>query len=118
MTFVEMFDQMGWFAKLSLLAGFAPMGLAVAYVVRPSERTLALMRPVSLTAIFAGISGVMAGFIAVLRGIAATLPGPVALPNVYVGLSEALVPVFMNFGILAGSWLLVAVGMLRRQGAE
>jgi hypothetical protein len=118
MTFVEMFDQMGWFAKLSLLAGFAPMGLAVAYAVRPSERTLALMRPVSLTAIFAGISGAMAGFIAVLRGVAATLPAPAATANVYLGLSEALVPVFMNFGILAGSWLLIAVGMLRRQGAE
>jgi hypothetical protein len=31
-----------------------------------------------------------------------------------VGLAEALVPIFVNFGVLAVSWLLVAVGIMRR----
>jgi hypothetical protein len=114
MDLVDAFNQSGIFAKLSLLAGFGPPGLALAYVLRPAERTLALMRPVSLAAIFAAISGMVAGWTAILMGIAATLPRPVHVPNVYMGLSEALVPPFLNFGLLAAAWLLVAVGMMRR----
>ena len=118
MDFFEAFNQSGIFAKLSLLAGFGPPGLAIAYVLRPAERTLAIMRPVSLATIFAAITGMVAGWIAILMGIAATLPRPVHVASVYVGLSEALVPLFVNFGLLAVSWLLVAVGMMRRPRLE
>ena len=118
MDFVELYNQSGILAKLSLLVGFAPPGLAVGYVFRPAERTLALMRPVSLAAIFAGICGLVAGLIAISTGIAATLPGPVNVSNVYAGLSESLVPMFVNFGLLAVAWLLVAVGMMRRPRVE
>ena len=113
MDFVEAFKQSGMFAKLSLLVGFGPPGLAIAYVLRPAERTLAILRPVSLAAIFAAICGLVAGLIAILMGVAATA-GPVAMSNVYVGLSEALVAPFVNFGLLAAAWLLVAIGMMRR----
>jgi hypothetical protein len=114
MDFVDAFNQSGLFAKLSLLVGFGPPSLALAYVLRPAERTLAIMRPVSLAAIFAAICGLVAGLIAISRGVAATLPGPVHLSNVYIGLSEAFVPPFVNFGLLAAAWLLVAIGMMRR----
>jgi hypothetical protein len=40
------------------------------------------------------------------------------VPSVYSGLSEALVPAFFNFGWLAVSWLMVAVGMMRRARPE
>jgi hypothetical protein len=40
------------------------------------------------------------------------------VPSVYVGVSEALVPAFFNFGLLAVSWLIVAVGMTRRPRLE
>jgi hypothetical protein len=113
MDFVEAFKQSGMFAKLSLLVGFAPPGLAIAYVLRPAERTLAILRPVSLAAIFAAICGFVAGLIAVLMGVAATA-GPLAVSNVYAGLSEALVAPFVNFGLLSAAWLLVAIGMMRR----
>jgi hypothetical protein len=119
MDLIEAFNQSGWFAKLSLLAGFIPLWFATAYALRPAERTLALLRPVSLAAMFAAISGVTAGLIAVLRGVAVTLPEPFAArADVYVGLSEAMVPVFVNFGCLAVSWALVGIGMLRRQRLE
>lgn len=116
MSWFDAFNHLGVFAKLSLLAGLAPLGFAVAYAVRPHDRTLTLLRPVSLASIFAGICGVMAGFLAVLMGIAVTLTQakPVAsVPSLYVGLAEALVPMFVNAGVLAVSWLLVAVGMMR-----
>jgi hypothetical protein len=114
MDFMDAFNQTVIFAKLSLLVGFGPPSLAIAYLLRPADRTLAVMRPVSLAAIFAAICGVVAGLVAVLMGVAATLPRPVHVPSVYIGLSEALVPPFVNFGLLSAAWVLVAVGMLRR----
>jgi hypothetical protein len=117
MDLMDAFNQSGIFAKLGLLVGFGPPGLAIAYVLRPGERKLAIMRPVSLAAIFAAICGLVAELIAVLMGVAATLPRPVHVPNVYVGVSEAFVPPFVNFGLLAAAWLLVAVGMTRRARA-
>ncbi|HEX9369151.1 MAG TPA: hypothetical protein VF921_21150, partial [Vicinamibacterales bacterium] len=59
----------------STVVGIAAFGLAVAYVFRPTEQKLVLMRPVSLAAIFATISGLLGGGIAVLGGIAATPAG-------------------------------------------
>jgi hypothetical protein len=117
MDFVEAFNQSGIFAKLSLLMGFGPPGLAIAYILRPAERKLAILRPVSLASIFAAIGGLVAGLIAVLMGVAATA-GPVAVSNVYVGLSEALVAPLVNFGLLSVAWLLVAIGMMRRPRLE
>jgi hypothetical protein len=38
----------------------------------------------------------------------------VHVANVYIGLSETLVPPFVNFGLLAAAWLVVAIGMMRR----
>lgn len=118
MDFVDAYNQSGLFAKLSLLLGFGPLGLAVAYVLRPAERTLAMLRPVSLAAIFAAISGLIAGLMAVALGVAATLPKPLNVSRVYLGLAESMVPLFFNFGLLAVSWLLVAVGMMRRARLE
>jgi len=118
MDFSEAFRQSGMFAKLSLLVGFGPIGLAIAYVFRPSERTLALMRPVSLAAIFAGICGLLAGLIAILTGIAATQSESLNMSGVYAGLSESLVAPFVNFGLLSTAWLLVALGMMRRPRVE
>jgi hypothetical protein len=118
MDFIDAFNQAGIIGKLSLLVGFGPLGLAIAYVLRPAERTLAIMRPVSLAAIFAGICGLVAGLIAILMGVAAELPRPVHVAAVYIGLSEALVAPFVNFGFLAAAWLLVAVGMMRRPRLE
>ena len=108
----EMFNEAGWFAKLTLLMGVTPLFVAIAYAARPTERRLSLVRVMSLSAIFGAVSGVTAGFIAVLHGIG-VVQNP-AMGRAYVGMSEALFPAFLNFGFLAVAWLLVAVGMMRR----
>jgi hypothetical protein len=119
MDFVDAFNQAGILGKLSLLVGFGPLGFAIAYVLRPSERTLAIMRPMSLAAIFAAICGLAAGFIAILMGVASTHPPQLLhMPAVYIGLSEALAAPLVNFGLLATAWLLVAAGMIRRPRVE
>ena len=115
MNFIDAFNQSGVLAKMSMLVGFGPLGFALLYALRPAERTLAFLRPVSLAAIFAAISGMVAGWIAILMGIAATPPDRLPLANAIIvgAVAESLVPPLINFGLLSTAWLIVAVGMLR-----
>ena len=114
MSMFEAVGQMGLFALLTLVICLTPLAMAIAYAASPSERRLALMRPLSLAAIFAALAGVFIGFIMVLRGIGAT--GALtagAWRSIALGASEALVPVFFGFACLTAAWLLVALGMRR-----
>ena len=111
---VDMFGAISGFGKLTMLVAIAAFGLAAVYVFRPAEQTLVLMRPVSLAAIFATLSGLLSGWMAVLGGIAATPDGRLPMSRVYLGIAESLTVGFVCFGLLAAAWLLVAVGMLRR----
>lgn len=111
---VDSFREVSLFAKLTVVVAIAAFGLAVAYAFRPTERKLVLMRPVSLAAIFATISGLLGGWIAVLGGIAATPDGHLPTSAMYRGIAESLTVGFVCFGLLAAAWLVVAVGMLRR----
>jgi hypothetical protein len=111
---MELLTQIGPFAKLSMVVGVLAFGVAIAYAIRPTERKLAFMRPISLAAIFGAICGFAVGTAMVFQAVAATLPGKIDMARVYVGLAEALLTVFVCFGFLAAAWLLVAAGMLRR----
>ena len=114
MSFSDVFHEAGLFALMTIVLGFAPLVPAVMYARRPTERTLALMRPISLAAIFGALSGVSSGFIAALRGVGiASEANPRTYSIMALGLSEALVPVFVCFGCLTIAWLLVALGMRR-----
>ena len=114
----DMLGQLGLFAKLTMAVAVVAFGLAVAYVFRPTEQKLVLMRPVSLAAIFATISGLLGGWIAVLGGIAATPDGHLPVASLYRGIAESLTVGFVSFGLLAAAWMLVAVGSLRRQATS
>jgi hypothetical protein len=111
---VELLYQISIFAMLSMAVAVGAFLVSVYYVVRPTERTLTLMRPVSLAAIFSALCGVLSGSAMVLTGLAATAPGQVNLSAVYMGMAEVLTLGFVCFGFLAAAWLLVGVGMLRR----
>ena len=99
---------------VSLVAGLGTFGTAVAYAVKPTERKLALMRPLSLASIFAAICSFSGGVATVLSGVSATtsLTAATAGP-ILLGLRQAVLPLFVAFGFLAVSWLLVAVGFRR-----
>ncbi len=60
---MNMLRQASVFAKLTLMLDFVPLIMAIVYMVRPTERHLALMRPLSLAGLFAGISGPVLGLI-------------------------------------------------------
>lgn len=99
-------------AILSLIVTLFPLAAGVAYAIRPTEQRLAMMRPISLAGLFAGLGGTMLGFMNVLRSFFITEPPPSA-QILAVGAAEALVTLFVAFGCLTVAWLCVAFGMRR-----
>jgi hypothetical protein len=111
MQLFEMLGQAGIMARLCLLVALFPLAAGVAYVIRPTEQRLALMRPISLAGIFNGLSGSVLGFMNVLRWYANNNePSPRIMA---VGAAESLVTLFVAFGCLTVAWLCVALGMRR-----
>ena len=111
---MDMIRGASLFALLTLMVGFVPLAMAVVYVVRPTERNLALMRPLSLAGLFGGITGCVIGFINVLRIFWTRELTDKTYQTMAVGAAESLVPVFVGFACLTVAWLLVAVGMGRQ----
>ena len=99
-------------ALASMFMGIVPLALAVVYAVWPSEQRLALMRPLSLAAIFAAVSGTAVGFVNVFVGIGTSEPASFNRIAA-IGLAESLVPLFSGFGCLTVAWLCVALGFWR-----
>ena len=114
----DLLGHISLFAKLTMAVAIVAFGLAVAYVSRPTEQRLVLMRPVSLATIFATVSGLLGGWIAVLASTAATPDGHLPVLTLYRGIAESLTVGFVSFGLLAAAWMLVAVGTLRRHATS
>jgi hypothetical protein len=110
----ELIREVSIFALLSMAVSVAAFALGLSYAIRPTERRLMLMRPVSLAAIFAAVSGLSSGWAIILAGVAATADGHIPVSAVSRGIAETLTLGFVCFGFLAAAWLLAAVGMLRR----
>jgi hypothetical protein len=110
---MEMLRQASLFALLTLVLVFVPLIMAVVYVVRPTERNLALMRPLSLAGLFAALSGCALGFINSLRVVWMRELTADTYRVMAIGVSESLVTVFVGFSCLTVAWLLVAIGLSR-----
>jgi len=97
-----------------LVAGVGGLGTAIAYLISPTERKLALMRPLSLAGIFAAVCSFSVGVATALSGLAdAGAPTAEAVQMMVAGLAEAFIPLFAAFAFLSVAWLLVAAGMRR-----
>jgi hypothetical protein len=112
MEFFTILRQIGILALLSLIIALLPLAAGVAYAIRPTEARLALMRPISLAGMFAGVAGFLAGVMAVLRSIW-TSDTEVPFRLVAAGLGESIVPLFVAFGCLSVAWLCAAFGTRR-----
>jgi len=110
----EMFREAGIVAKLSLLLALLPLGAGVAYAIRPTESKLALMRPLCLAGLFGALAGTFAGLLNALRFTALNSGATIVSGVPLLGLSEAIVPLFIACGSLTVAWLCVALG-IRRQ---
>lgn len=109
---VTVLSQAGIAALLSMLVAVFPIGAGLAYLVAPTERRLALVRPISLASLFSGLAGLMLGLINMLKGVWDAQQA-VNWRIVAVGGAESLVPLTLAFGALTFAWLCVAVGMRR-----
>ena len=102
-------QNMGVFAALTFVIDLLPLAMAFAYAFQPSERRLALMRPLSLAALFGAmsctVSSIALGFrrISIGPDLSADFQRQLAM-----GFAEALAPTFVGFACLTASWLLVA----------
>jgi hypothetical protein len=114
---MDMLRQASLFALLTLILGVIPLVMAVVYVARPTERHLALMRPLSLAGLFAAMTGGVLGFINVLRFLWTRELTAETYRVMAIGAAESLVSMFVGFASLSVAWLLVAVGM-GRQGLD
>jgi hypothetical protein len=114
MEMLEMLGNASIVARLSMLVSIFPLGAGLAYLLRPTEQRLAMMRPMSLAGLFAALTGTVTGALNVLRMFWAT-DGPVHWDLVAVGSAEALVTLLLAFGSLTVAWLCVAAGF-QRQG--
>jgi hypothetical protein len=113
MTFVSMLREMSLASLFSIIVSFLPLIAAGNYLLRPSEQRLALMRPVSLAGIFAGLNGVSLGAINTLRGL--WLEPPRDMRIIWLGTAESIVPLYVSFSCLMLAWMLVSAGMWRKQ---
>jgi len=110
---ITTFTNAGIMALLSMAVVLAPMFMGVAYAIKPSEARLALMRPLSLAAIFAALGGTTAGAINELMWVSRATQ-PIDYQQVAMASAESLVVMFVGFGCLTVGWLCVALG-IRRQ---
>lgn len=109
---LQLVRNLGGAGVLGMVVAVATVAMAASYAIRPSERRLALMRPLSLATIFAALFSFTAGLAMVLDGLSATT-GPVVWSRVAAGAAESLVPLFGAFGSLTVAWVLVALGFRR-----
>jgi hypothetical protein len=112
---LDLLSRMGVLALATMLTSLLPLSVAVAYFVRPTERLLLMMRPLSLATAFAVVSGFASGAAIILRGLAVVDGKPAHLGNLLMGMAEHWMPVHVAFGCLTAAWLLIAAGMMRRQ---
>jgi hypothetical protein len=105
--------QSSLFTKFGLLVSVAPLVVGIVYAIRPSERNLALMRPMSLAGIFAAVSSLLLGTANALEAIARSGTDSAGFKPAASMLAEGLIPSFVGFACLTVAWLCVAAAIRR-----
>jgi hypothetical protein len=109
---VNPFANASLFSLLGIIVTASPMVAGFAFALRPSAVRLALVRALTLVAVFATAANLFLGGINVLIGLSRqspAMPGPRA--EIYTSLAEVLVIPFIGFVFLALAWVGVATGL-------
>jgi len=101
-------------SMLGLFLCMVPLVAAVRYALCPSERLLALMRPLTVGAVFAAVCT----FVLALANGSVDISmmssfDPPSIRSVAAVFTERLAPVMASFASLAVAWFFVAIGMQR-----
>jgi hypothetical protein len=110
---VKVIVNLGIMAILGVLTCVVPMVLGAWFAFRPGERLLALMRPLTLAAVFAAVSNTMLGLVNTLHYVSLRSE-PVSTQLLSAQLAETLAVPFLSFGCLAAAWVGIAVGMRKQ----
>ena len=108
----DFFTNASIVGKLGVLVALFPVAAAVIYAIKPTERTLTLIRPLSLAAIFGGLTTLTSGVGNVLIAISVTRPD-IDWRAVAAGTAESFFGFFAACGCLTIAWLIVALGLRR-----
>ena len=106
----------GWGMWFILIVGGAAVYVAGSYAYKPEERKLSLIRPLSLSTVFATLAGMAAGLGSTAHYISSRpeITGDEISRTFLGGFYELLRNPILGFGLLMAAWLLVAVGMRRK----
>ncbi|MEJ2081497.1 MAG: hypothetical protein P8Y94_04820 [Acidobacteriota bacterium] len=111
----------GPFFFFAMIIGAVTLVTAVLFVFRPSERRLAILRPLSAATIFSAIAafllGIANGLAAYTRLLEQAADGPAGdgPSRLLLGaLTESPAPLVIAFALVSVVWLLVAVGRRRQ----
>jgi hypothetical protein len=111
---VRILTQASLAAIIALLVSVTPMLTGVLFAIRPTERRLALMRPLTMAGIFAAMANVFLGLVNALVYLARTgASDPAPFARAMQALAETAVMPFIAFACLTVGWLCVAIGMRR-----
>ncbi len=111
----------GPFFFFAVIVELATLATATRFAFRPSEKTLAVLRPLCAATLFSALAAFFLGIVNGLVGLSKALEratDAAATAQVWRtflgGLAEAPAALILGFSFLAVCWLLAAVG-LRRQ---
>jgi len=99
---------------LIVALGLFTVGVAVSFLLKPTEVKLGFIRPLSIATTYASIVGVVTGLAVTLTQISWELKPGVGLGDTALflgGISEALVPAIIGFSLLTIAWVAVSLGM-------
>ena len=100
-------------AILGMIISFTPALAGAWFAIRPSERLLSYMRPLSLAGIFAALCTISLG---ITNGAIGLSRQPrLNLEMLLGGISEVFAAAAVSFVFLTVAWVCVAIGM-RRHG--
>jgi hypothetical protein len=89
--------------------------VAVSFAVRPMERKLGVLRPLSLALVFAMVSTVFGGLANHFYALKHIPAGKEMTPFMLDGLAEGMVPAAAGFAVLAVAWGLAAIGLRKQE---
>jgi hypothetical protein len=106
------------FIFLALVA-LATLATAAYFAFRPTERTLAVVRPLCAATTYSTLAAFFAGVTNGLNGVSRMMASSPGLdvtrlwPMVVGGFAESPIPLVVGFAVVSLAWLLVAVGLRR-----
>jgi hypothetical protein len=116
-SMLRFMQEGGYSMWLILVLGLLSLGLAASFAVRPAERKLNILRPLSLATVFSILGAISADIGTVMKRVP-QLPEFTGSPDVRLalytsGIGESMVPAILGFTVLSLVWILAAVGFRR-----